>query len=147
VCGRGRRVVDTWTVHMSVQGVEVEEKRDVRRLVSSCENDSVVRDMEFPLPLSLPRKKTIHNLPKTSPIKTSPSPVPWPRIRFPGRTLFSKSSCHHVGTTTKRSPHQTQPDVCPSNGPGLPVHPSQSGGQPPHLPLLPHTGVKKPTRR
>ena len=50
-------------------------------------------------------------------------------------------------TTTKHFPHQTQPDVCPCNGTGLPSHPPQPGDQPPHLPLLPLTGVKKPTRR
>jgi hypothetical protein len=44
-------------------------------------------------------------------------------------------------------PHQMQPDVCLCNGAGLPVHPPQSGGQPPHLPLVPRTGVKKSTRR
>ncbi len=46
------------------------------KLESSCENDSVVRSLEFPLPLPRPpKKKTIHNLHKTSPhhdIKTSP---------------------------------------------------------------------------
>ncbi len=112
---------------------------------------------------------------KRLPIKTSPSPVPdqgadslgIPHLRInyadltevssPGRISdhvlassrprFSNPSCHHAGTTTKRSPHQTQPDVCPRNGPGLPAHPSQSGGQPTHLPHLPRTGVKKPTRR
>ncbi len=35
----------------------------------------------------------------------------------------------------------------PHNGPGLPVHPTQSGGQPSHLPLLPRIDVKRPTRR
>jgi hypothetical protein len=58
-----------------------------------------------------------------------------------------KASCHRVGTTTKHFPHQTQPDVCPRNWPGLPAHPSQSGDQPDHLPLLPRTGVKRSTRR
>ena len=63
------------------------------------------------------------------------------------KNTHSKPSCHRTGTTTKHFPHQTQPDACPRNGPGLPAHPPQSGGQPPHLPLLPRTGVKKPTRR
>ncbi len=39
-------------------------QRDVQRLVSSCENNSSVLSLEFPLPLPLPPKKKIHNLPK-----------------------------------------------------------------------------------
>ena len=45
--------------------------------VSSSENDTVVRDLTFSLPRPRPpqgpQTKTIHNLPKTSPIKTSSS--------------------------------------------------------------------------
>jgi hypothetical protein len=35
--------------------------------VSSCQNDSKVCVLEFPLPLPRPPRKTIHNLPKTPP--------------------------------------------------------------------------------
>ena len=127
----------------------------------------------FPPP---PRpEKTIHNLPKTPSHQTSSSPMRCPRGRFPEqppstnelrgprrgfvpgtnkrlrvstvKNTHFKPSCHRADTTTKHFPHQMQPDVCLRNGPGLPAHPPQSGGQPPHLPLLPRTGVKKPTRR
>ncbi len=39
---------------------------------------------------------------------------------------------------------QSNPVVCPRNGPGVSAHRTQSGGCPAHLPLLPSTGVKKP---
>jgi hypothetical protein len=58
-----------------------------------------------------------------------------------------KPSCHRVGTTTKRSPHQTEPDVCPPNGPGLSDHSPQSGVQPAHPLLFPSIDVKRSTRR
>jgi hypothetical protein len=113
-------------------------------------------------------EKTIHNLPKTPSHQTSSSPMRCPRDRFPeqspstneprgprrgfvpGTNKRSRVSTVKTrissllpsrDTTTKHFPHQTQPDVCPCNGPGLPAHPPQSGGQPPHVPLLPRTGV------
>jgi hypothetical protein len=49
--------------------------------VSSCENDSVVRDLEFPLPLPQPPKKiTIHNLSQTSPYQISHHQCAYPGI-------------------------------------------------------------------
>jgi hypothetical protein len=75
---------------------------------------------------------------------------PWtnkrPRVSAVKNTHL-KPSCHSAGTTTKHLPHHTQPNVCPCNGPGLPTHPPQSGGQPTHLPLLPRPDVKRTTRR
>ncbi len=138
--------------------------------------DPAERVLALPLPPPRPaQKKTFHNLPKTPSHKASKSPMLCPMGRFPEqppsanelrgprrgfvpgtnkrprvstvKNTHSKPSCHRTGTTTKHFPHQTQPDACPRNGPGLPTHPPQSGGQPPHLPLLPRTGVKKPTRR
>ena len=139
-----------------------------KRLSSTCPGAS-------PSPPPPPQEKPSTTYPKTPPIKTPPSPVPdqgadslgSPHLRIycadltedscpgrisdhvlaPSRTRFSKPSRHHARTTTKRSPHQTPPDVCPRNGPGLPAHPPQSGGQPSYLPHIPRTGVKKPTRR
>ena len=128
----------------------------------------------FLFPPPPPQKKTSTTYPKRLPIKTSSSPVRCPRGRLPEqppstnelrgprrgfvpgtnkrpRVSTVKTRISSLlpsrDTTTKHFPHQTQPDVCPCNGPGLPAHPPQSGGQPPHLPLLPRTGVKKPTRR
>ena len=63
------------------------------------------------------------------------------------KNTYLKPSCHRAGTTTTHSPHQTQPDVCPRNGPGLPAHPTQSRGQPSHPSLFPYIGMKRPTRR
>jgi hypothetical protein len=65
----------------------------------------------------------------------------WPRVSL-SRTRISRPLVITRETTTKYFPHQTQPNVCPNNGSGLPVHPAQSGDQPAHLPLLPHSGVK-----
>ena len=128
----------------------------------------------FPPP---PRPEKNHPQPtqKRLPIKTFSSPMLCLRGKFPGhppatnelcgprrgfvsgtnkrprvstvKNTHLKTSRHRIGTTTWRSPHQMQPNVCPCNGPGLPAHPPQSGGQPAHLPLLPHTGLKRPTRR
>ncbi len=52
----------------------------------------------------------------------------------------------HPNSQPPHTSHSVR-DVCPYNGPGLSAHPPQSGGQPAHLPLLPRTGMKKPTRR
>jgi len=90
VCGRGRQVVETSTAHVSAQGIEdrghrsrwsdaccsetptaqyiiYNIKRAVWKLVSSCENDSAVCDLEFLLPL--PRQKKSTTYPKHLPIK------------------------------------------------------------------------------
>ena len=115
-------------------------KRVVWRLVSSCANDSTVRDLEFP-DQSPSTNQLCGPHRGFAPGRTSD------HVLAPSRPRFSKPSCHHAGTTTKRSPHQTQPDACPRNGPGPPANPPQSGDQPTHLPHLPRTGVKKPTRR
>ena len=64
-----------------------------------------------------------------------------PEMDPPPRGKFFKTS------KSKDSPTKRNPVVCPWNGPGLSVHWSQSGGQPPHLPLLPCIGVKRSTRR
>jgi hypothetical protein len=99
----------------------------------------------------------------------------WPRNRFPGQCPSTNQLCgprrgfvsgtnrrprvydikntnlipsyHRAGTATQRSPHQTQPDVCPCNGTWPPDHPTQSGGQPAHLSLSPYIDVKRSTRR
>jgi hypothetical protein len=128
----------------------------------------------FPYPAP-PRKKTIHNLPKNaSPSRPphhqcltkgkTPCAVPIyestvrisqrirarvnkrPRVSAIKTTLL-KALLPSRGNNDQGSPHQTQPDVCPHSGPGPPANPPQSGGQPTHLPHLPRTGMKKPTRR
>ena len=131
--------------------------------------------LALPLPPLRPtQKKTFHNLPKTPSHKASKSPMLWPMGRFPeqppsanelrgprrgfvpGTNKRSRVSTVKTrissllpsrDTTTKHFPHQTQPDACPRNGPGLPAHPPQSGGQLPHPPPIPRIGVKRPTRR
>ena len=42
----------------------------------------------FHFPVPTPPRKTIHNLPKTSPYQDSPSPMCWPRNRFHGQSPF-----------------------------------------------------------
>ncbi len=115
---------ETSTVQYIIHNI----KRDVRYPVSSCENGSVVFDLEFPLPLPRPPQKKIHNLPKN----VSPSRPPHhhydpgedslnsPHLRIncvdlteascpgrirdhvfvPSRTRISSPSCHRVGTRT-----------------------------------------------
>ena len=100
----------------------------------------------FPPP---PRpEKNIHNLPKTPSHQTSSSPMRCPRGRFPEQSpstnelrgprrgfVSGTNKRPRVSTVktrissllplrdtpTKHFPHQTQPDVCPCNGPGLPL--------------------------
>jgi hypothetical protein len=130
-----------------------------------AKTDPAARILSLSLPPPTHLEKNIHNLPKTTPPQDllitnamtsgrfhgqSPSTnqLHGPRRGFvPGtnkrprvcvvKNTHLKSSCHRVGTTTKHFPHQTQPDVCPWNGSGLPDQPSQCRGQPDHPPPLP----------
>ncbi len=112
---------------------------------------------------------------KRLPIKTFPSPVPdqgedslgsphlrincadltedsipetnkWPRVIVIKTTLL-KALLTSRGNNDQSFPTPNATRRCPHNGPGPPANPPQSGGQPTHLPHLPRTGVKKPTRR
>jgi hypothetical protein len=124
VCERGRRVVETSTGYMYAQGLEdritvrdglevccsetptdqciiYNIKRVVRKLVSSCENDLTVLVLEFPLPLPRPPKKKFTTYSKRLPIKTSSSPMWWPRCRFPWHPPSTNQLCGpHRGFST-----------------------------------------------
>jgi hypothetical protein len=104
--------------------------------------DPAERVLTLSLPPPVPtRKNHPHPTQKRLPIKTSSSPMRCPRGRFPKQTQSTnelcgprrgfvsrtnkrprvstvkntnlKPSCRRAGTTTKSSPHQTQPDVYP----------------------------------
>ncbi len=146
----------------------------VKKRVSSSENQPCwTWPVTFSSPPDPPRK-TIHNLPKTPPPQDLLITNALTRVIFPGqppstdqlhgphrgfvpgtnkrprvcavKNTHLKPPLPVRGKRPKHFPHQMQPDVCPCNGPGLPDHPPQSGGQPDHLPLLPHIDVKRPTR-
>jgi hypothetical protein len=78
-------------------------------------------------------EQTNHNLPKTTPPQDllitnalTQGQIPWVD------PIYESTVRPHRGFVS---------------GTGLPVHLTQSGGQPSHLPLLPHIDVKRSTRR
>jgi hypothetical protein len=84
----------------SVQYIIYNIKRDLRKLVSSCENDLAVFDLEFPLPLRNPLlhppKKNIHNLPKDVSPSRRPHHQVYPKAEYHLGHIFSFSILRYV---------------------------------------------------
>jgi hypothetical protein len=78
----------------TVQYIIYNIKRIVRKLVSSWENDSGVFPLEFPLhPSPSPKEKNPRPTQKHLPIKTSSSPMHWPRCRLPENPPSTNQLC------------------------------------------------------
>ncbi len=98
----------------------------------------------FPSPVPPKKKSTTH--PKTSPHQDLLITNALTQVQIPWTNTHLKSFLPSCGNNDLHSLYQTQPDVCPRNGPGLPDHPTQSGVQPVHPPPLPRIDVKRSTR-
>ncbi len=140
-CGTCRRVVESSTTHVHWPGPR--GSGATHSIIYNIEKDWSETRVVLWKRLLWPG---VSSSPPPPPQEKNPQPTP-KRTGMNNRPRVQNTPVIGSETTTKRFPHQTQPDVCPWNGPGLPDHPSQSGAQPTHLPLLPHTGVKRPTRR
>ncbi len=129
VCGRGCRVVETSTTHMSDQ--DLEDRINVLDGLEPCCSETPTDQY------------IIYNI-KGDVRKLESS---FEKCVYVVKNTHLKPSCHPVGNNDQTFPTTNTTRRVSANGSGLPAHPSQSGGQPTHLPLLPHTGVKRPTRR